>query len=287
MEDIFEAEDSVPADPTPDSLDELSEFFSPLTVDWTRPSLNTRTISKLTAIIDQVARPTKRIRRDHAFHSPSAADREGTSGIDTQQLLRIIKMLERSVFMGEDVDPLAGPTVKLSESNSGGGEDTDNKFSSKNKKSKRAKTPDGRKSRSKSRTPVEPEDVDRREEIEVDHEKVDHDLQLAKEAIIAADACLALLASNQLPKQVCSIRTTPWTQFLSILLAVFRGIDHILPGRGEEPSDQNHISVPRGQHRSSRFVVASIYRLILISTQIQSAKLCSILLAVLPNQKLP
>lgn len=207
IDDIFEAEDSVPAEPTSDSLDELYEFFSRSTTDWSRPILNTRVVSKLTSIVDQIARPTKRIRRDVVSHSPSAADREGLSSVEPQQLLRIIKILERSIISGEDINPFAGPVVKLADGATASvGDDTNGKSPAKGKKGKNVKTPEGRQTRSKSRTPVEPDGMDLGEDKVVDSEKVEHALDLAKESVLAADACLALLGSDQLPKQASPIK---------------------------------------------------------------------------------
>lgn len=204
IDDVFEAEDSVPAEPTSDALDELYEFFSRSTTDWSHPKLNTRAVSKLTSIVDQIARPTKRIRRDVVSHSPSAADKEGLSSIEIQQLLRIIKILERSITVGEDANPFAGPVVKLTEgvAAASAGDESQGKSPAKGKKGKKAKTPEGRQTRSKSRTPVEADAAEEGDEMEVDSEKVEYALDTAKESVLAADACLALLGSDHLPKQV-------------------------------------------------------------------------------------
>ncbi|KAG9020947.1 Sister chromatid cohesion protein 2, partial [Serendipita sp. 407] len=117
LEDIFEAEDTLPADsPAEDS--EAFDFFSKLTTDWSHPRLNTKVMNKLTKIVDQIAQPTKRARRDALFHSPGIPEVDGLASIETSTLSRIIKLLERSVTAGEDVDPFAGPIVRLNGSNS-------------------------------------------------------------------------------------------------------------------------------------------------------------------------
>jgi cohesin loading factor subunit SCC2 len=122
--------------------------------------------------------------------------------------------LERSIIYGEDINPFAGPVVKLTDgAAASAGDDNNSKSPAKGKKGKNIKTPEGRQTRSKSRTPVEPDAMDEDEDKSVDSEKVEHALDLAKESVLAADACLALLGSDQLPKQVGPIDS----QGLSIL----------------------------------------------------------------------
>lgn len=196
IDDIFEAEDSVPADGPAEDSYESTGFFSKMTTDWSRPNLSVEFIARLAKIVDQVAQPKQRARRDALFHSPSVNRSEGLSGVDVQLLSRIIKILERSVVAGEDVEPFPGPTVKLGGLSSADG---NGKSPSKGKKTKRAKTPEGRKTRSKSRTPVDPDDP-----TEVDMSKVERALQLAYESVLAADACFAILSVEQLPKQLYS-----------------------------------------------------------------------------------
>ena len=65
LEDIFEAEDTLPADADLDSLS--TEFFSLLTAEPARPQLHHNMIRKLTKYIGQVARPMKRL-RGHGGH---------------------------------------------------------------------------------------------------------------------------------------------------------------------------------------------------------------------------
>ena len=196
IDDIFEAEDSIPADgPAGDSYDS-GGFFSKTTSDWSRPNLSVEAMARLTKNVDQVAQPTQRARRDALFHSPSVVRSEGLGGVDVQLLSRVIKILERSVVAGEDVEPFSGRMVKLNSISSTEGS---GKSPSKGKKTKRAKTPEGRKTRSKSRTPVGPGDPI---EGDVDMDKVQRALQSAHESVMAADACFAILSVDQLPKQV-------------------------------------------------------------------------------------
>jgi cohesin loading factor subunit SCC2 len=103
LEDVFEAEDSLPADADPESLS--IDFFSPLTVETSRPQLHPNLIRKLSKLISQVARPVKRLRTStgttQALRSPACS----IADIETTTLSRILKILERSVRAGEDLDP--------------------------------------------------------------------------------------------------------------------------------------------------------------------------------------
>lgn len=204
LEDIFEAEDSISPDANTTD-DEISEYFSQLTMDIAHPLLNTNTIAKLTLALSQVARPTKRIRltaRDGNNHLG------GVAGLDPQNLSRVLKLLERSVRVGEDLDPFAGPVAASRP-----------KVPSTPKKPKaRRKTPGSRtRSRSKSDTPqpieedVEGVGADASAKPEPpkselgpgDFEELDKALAMAKESVLAADSCIALLSADKLPKQVC------------------------------------------------------------------------------------
>ncbi|KAG8832210.1 Sister chromatid cohesion protein 2 [Serendipita sp. 399] len=203
LEDIFEAEDTLPADSPVEDMESF-EFFSKLTTDWSHPRLSIKVMNKLTKIVDQIAQPTKRARRDALFHSPGMPEADSLASLEISTLSRIIKLLERSVTAGEDVDPFAGPVVKLS--GSGSAPEATDKSPTKGKKAKRGKSPEGRKTRSKSRTPVDTgvDELGVDGEGNVDLAKVENDLNLARESVLAVDVCLALLSADHLPKQLYS-----------------------------------------------------------------------------------
>lgn len=205
IDDVFEAEDSVPAEP-PDNIEEseLQGYFSKLTDDWSQPILNTRIVIRLTKIIDAIAKPTKRARREALMHSPGQGQHEGLAGVELHQLSRILKILERAVARGEDVDPFSGPVTRLKSTTSGtttGGDA--GKSPAKGKKGRKGKSPEGR--RSKSQTPVEGDNENEMDEgtEEVNWDRVERALGIAREAILSTDACVALLSADRLPKQVC------------------------------------------------------------------------------------
>ena len=128
--------------------------------------------------------------------------------IETQMLSRLLKMLERSVKAGEDLDPFATASFVAQPS---GREGT---------ASPRKKKASGKKAerRSKSQTPREDgEDASMAYEIEegsqgrrerdyemqeTDHGHLTKTLEVARDSVLAADCCIALLASDRLPKQV-------------------------------------------------------------------------------------
>lgn len=202
IEDIFEAEDSIPAEPPTAAESESYDYFSKLTTDWSRPNLSVRSISKFVKLVDNIARPTKRIRLDALSHSPSPGRSEELSNVEFYQLSRVIKILERTVVLGEEVDPFDGPVIKTAGGATGATVAAGASKSPAKGKKKRDKSPaEGRKTRSKSRTPGEQEEGEE-QPGEVDTHKIEHSLRVAKESLLAADACLALLGADQLPKQV-------------------------------------------------------------------------------------
>ncbi|KAG6919647.1 hypothetical protein DXG01_003511 [Tephrocybe rancida] len=200
IDDIFEAEDSLPADV--DLSDLPLDFFSALTtMDTARPLLNSTVIRKLTKHIGHVARPMKRIRAG-VQSTPRGKGR--MNEVDTQVLSRLLKILERNVRAGEDIDPFRyspparQPTASPSKKSP--------KKASRGKKAER---------RSKSKTPGGSEAEDEREEYagagdamadltDSDFERLAKVLEVARDSIVAADCCIALLASDRLTKQLYS-----------------------------------------------------------------------------------
>lgn len=105
LEDIFEAEDALPPDMS--IVDFPPEFFSPLTYDAASPLLVPSVVRKLTNYILKAARPMKHMRQStrDSGHSKPPSKTRGLANIETAQLSRILRMLERTVKAGEDLDP--------------------------------------------------------------------------------------------------------------------------------------------------------------------------------------
>ncbi|KAF8889236.1 hypothetical protein CPB85DRAFT_1441418 [Mucidula mucida] len=192
LSDIFEAEDSIPVDVDLTDLDD--RYWSHSTIDCSRPQLHPNMIRKLSKYIGYVSRPTKRVRQ-----GVTGSPRKSRIGqVETASLSRIMKVLERSVKLGEDVDPfvwahLAPPSARKNLS-----------------PKKQART----RKRSKSKTPGEADEeategqddmvVDKREPSSVDFEKVALQIEHNRAAILAAECCITLLGSDRLPKQLYS-----------------------------------------------------------------------------------
>ncbi|KAG8956027.1 Sister chromatid cohesion protein 2 [Tulasnella sp. 424] len=197
LEDIFEAEDSV--DPENLSADQLGHFFSRLTLDFNQPLLNTAIIAKLTKAISQVSRPTKRVRlmvRDGNLGTPGVI---GLAELEANTLSRMLKLLGRSVKLGEDLDPFAGPPASISVD-----APADTAKGKKKSSAKGKAKPDsgGDRARSRSKTPADGGDAGVNEVSEGDMQNLERTLQVAKESALAADGCLALLCADKLPKQL-------------------------------------------------------------------------------------
>ncbi|KAJ7164731.1 hypothetical protein C8R43DRAFT_1061973 [Mycena crocata] len=199
LEDIFEAEDSLPPDVDLTSLP--AEFFSKqTTVDCSRPLLQLALVRKLTKYISQVVHPAKRIRQTGS--TPRKRDKDKTLGdVDTSVLSRILKILERSVKAGEDLDPFAGPSAAVPGSAP----------PSPRKPAKKPKTK--RRSKSQSGDEAEPEamEVDSVPPLppvvvltDLDHAKFARALESARDSIYAAECCFALLGGGRLTKQLYS-----------------------------------------------------------------------------------
>jgi cohesin loading factor subunit SCC2 len=199
LEDIFEAEDTLPADAGQDTLP--ADFFSPLTSDTSRPQLHPNLIRKLSKLISQVARPMKRLRSSTASTlSPNVSGPCSIAEVETTIHSRILKMLERSVRAGEDLDPFKAdkaPEIRAS--------------ASPNKKSKVSKKPTSDSQvqshplgGDEPQADVNADAAEPPSVTDADLDALAHTLEVARDSILAADCCLALLGADRLPKQVYS-----------------------------------------------------------------------------------
>lgn len=203
IECIFEAEDAVPPDTDVSNLSR--DWFSIYTVDCTRPQLSTATIRKLIKLTSQIARPSKRVRL--ARDTPRKP-RVGTlSEMEMPMLSRLLKILERSVKIGEDIDPFSSAKVdrKASPTKSptkpgAKSSKTASKFS-KNAKGKGKELSAGDATEGQQDVAMETEEQEQ-ELTYQDFQKLEKLLEIAHESVLAADCCVALLAADKLPKQV-------------------------------------------------------------------------------------
>jgi cohesin loading factor subunit SCC2 len=126
--------------------------------------------------------------------------------VDTQVLSRLLKVLDRSVKTGEDLDPFKYVTPP-----------TGPPKSSPRKKVAKAKKQDASQpqpakegsddiaDQDTDRKSAEEEDREPEKELDrTDYEQLARSLNIARESILAADCCIALLGSDRLTKQVRS-----------------------------------------------------------------------------------
>ncbi|KAJ7211043.1 hypothetical protein B0H12DRAFT_389308 [Mycena haematopus] len=197
IEEIFDAEDALPPDVDLTSLP--AEYFSPATtVDCARPLLQPSVVRKLTKYIVQIVHPGKRVRHTATGNTPRAKDKTKTLGdVETGVLLRILKFLERSVKAGEDLDPFAGPVAAAP----GSAPSSPKKLSKKAKGKRRSKSQSGDEAEA-GEMEVDPAGAVALTDLH--HAKLARAVEMARDSIIAADCCLALLGAGRLTKQLYS-----------------------------------------------------------------------------------
>lgn len=225
LTDIFEAEDSIGADIDVAELD--TAFFSTSSTEACRPHLHPNMIRKLSKYIGYVCRPGKRARG-----VTSTPRRARIGEVDTGSLSRILKILERSVKQGEDLDPFNWNHPHVTTA----------------RKSVSPKKQRVRK-RSKSKTPVDDgeeaqegeDDVsDRREPTALDLEKVTTQMERARDSMLAAECCITVLGADRLPKQVRLFQLSPLL-LLNRCPALFGRTYHVLSERCEERTEPGHL----------------------------------------------
>lgn len=169
-----------------------------MTIDGSSPLLNPNVIRKLAKYIGQVTRPTKRIRlsvREGVTGSGGTPRGKGMMAeVDTAILSRVLKILDRSVRTGEDLDPFHYAADR-------------NASPRKPKKvAKRTKAKDGEGDEDhepeKGGLPADEPPPPSQEVTEADLDHLTKILEIAKDSVLAADCCIALLGSDRLTKQV-------------------------------------------------------------------------------------
>ncbi|TFK52693.1 hypothetical protein OE88DRAFT_1628274 [Heliocybe sulcata] len=210
FDDVFEAEDTLPPDASAQDLP--TEFFSGLTTEGSQPLLHPSLIRKLTKYIGKVARPNKRLRLSaREANGGTPRGKGGVAELEVPTLSRVLKMLERNVKAGEDLEPFGNFAPS-----------SDRKTASPSKSkvlkkglkgSKKMGAPDSQASTERSSAAgaddaaesVTGQSVQENQEvIEADLDQLTSILETARDSILAADCCIALLASDRLPKQLYS-----------------------------------------------------------------------------------
>lgn len=196
IEDIFEAEDSLAVDIQ--TVDLPKEFFSSLTIDCNRPQLQHNLIRKLTKYISQLAYPSRRSRRAArevgTNNCSGSKSRETLSDIESTVLLRVMKILERSIKLGENLDPfhtLVPRTAMLSSPVKEG--------------QKQPTLRDDHELEVDSHSP--PREMSDQRLTESELHNLSTQLEIARDSILAAECCIALLSGEGLTKQVSTMTT--------------------------------------------------------------------------------
>lgn len=221
MEDVFEAEDTVPIEgpshPQTQTQTQHSNspfrFFSPLTDDWGHPRLHPRVMRKLVKMLEQLAKRRR---------SKKASE---LANVDAHLLRRLLKLLQRSVKAGEDLSVFVGPMVPRGDVAGASAGKTKGTPAKKSKKAK-GKEPNQNqdqdqnqeRERSKSKTPMAIGEEEYESPTSVDWDKLESVLQIALDSVLAADGCIALLGSDDLSKQV-SHPSAMLRNLLSLLLS--------------------------------------------------------------------
>jgi cohesin loading factor subunit SCC2 len=178
-----------------------SEFFSSVAIDDDRPLLHPTVIRKLTKYIGQVARPTKRIKSSVHDSTPGSVGSPRGKGriaaVDTATLSRMFKILERSVKAGEVLDPFT--TTSVDKKVTAARKSSTFKRSTKLEKTCMSQSPKGM----ECDPGIIGEDSATPELTDVDLGVLAESLDVARDSILAADCCIALLGSDGLTKQVC------------------------------------------------------------------------------------
>ncbi|KAI0078215.1 ARM repeat-containing protein [Panus rudis PR-1116 ss-1] len=263
LEDIFEAEDSLAPDMAVQDLP--TDFFSPHTSDCSQPLLSFSMMRKLLGYLAKVARPNKRLRfsaRDQISGVTATPKSRGRiTDIDSADLSRTLRVLERSVKFAEELDPF--------NTNSAFHDGETKPSSSKSTKKKADQK------RSKSTTP-KPSDTDGDVDVQmgdaasdgdaIDFDTVSVSLEIAKEGVLAAECCIALLASDRLPKQlyseelISSCLSTIKNQLSRVIYPFVEASADIF---GNTPPILQHlVRAPSSEHDSHRRQVTEIFNTI-------------------------
>jgi cohesin loading factor subunit SCC2 len=168
FEDLFEAEDTISPDSPLTALN--SDFFSSHTSSTSEPLLNSAQLGKATKLFSHLTRSS-------TMHSSSGTSprRGRVKDMDSNTLSRFLKIVERSIKAGEDIEPLKFIDVA---------------------KDKSSELSEGKKTSKKlSRL----EDT---YEADINLDALKDELEVSRDSVLAAETVLAVLTSDRLPKEV-------------------------------------------------------------------------------------
>lgn len=223
LEDIFEADDSVPDQDAMVEMQQGQAFAAPADnyFQLLRTTLNSDSGPGIAALKPAAVRKLLKLVRQCSQSVTDVSPSKGAEGdvptrladINEQELGRLFRILERSIKLAEHLDPFPASSAnaaRLGKSSSKGAKarkskSSKGKISESPEKSPRAETPsvldenrfadDDERERSASAVA---------EDGQQELEDVGHRLGVAAESVLAAECCLAIMAGDQLPKPMLS-----------------------------------------------------------------------------------
>ncbi|KAJ7060846.1 hypothetical protein C8F01DRAFT_1290814, partial [Mycena amicta] len=195
LEYVFEAEDQLMPDTDIDLL-QADSFSLQTTTDSNHLLLNPALIRKLTKYIAQVAQPGKRLRHTAAVGNTPRAQEKSLGDVGTPTLSRLLKLLERSVKAGEDIDPFSGPPALPP----GSAQSSPKKPAKRTKGKRRSKSVSGDEAEPET-TPVDNALAGLTDEAKA---KLSRVLELARDSMLATECCLMLSSAGRVTKQLYS-----------------------------------------------------------------------------------
>ncbi|KAL1743690.1 sister chromatid cohesion C-terminus-domain-containing protein [Schizophyllum fasciatum] len=211
LEDVFEAEDALPADFTPPGLSSPAHGHEHATSGYPahifaayappgearHPALSYAFMrGRLSKALVHVARPRRNVRVGGGGESPVKRTGGRIGDLDMQVLARLLRILQRSVRMGLDTDPFA--------SVGGIASSVEPRSPSKKAHGKRRADPGA------EEMDVDEGDADAKKAkavatvTEEELDKLLGELEIARDSAEAADCVLAVLSGDRLPKQMYS-----------------------------------------------------------------------------------
>lgn len=186
--------------PDADPKDLPEEFFSRHTTDCAHPLLNAKVVQKLMKYVSKCARPAGRS-RSFTREDATTGVKGRMADVETATLTRLLKILERSVRVGHDIDPFDTSSIPPADSVHG----------SPKKRAWKDSHPRGETPKSFDDQAADPSDgaSDLGDQPSVDVAALEKSLDAARDSILAANCCISLLSSDRLPKQVSGLAFSP------------------------------------------------------------------------------
>ncbi|KAF8333610.1 uncharacterized protein EI90DRAFT_2994571 [Cantharellus anzutake] len=232
LEEIFEAEDSLPLDADKDHRlsPAVAAHFSHLMTSFSEPLLHSNSMQRLVYLLNQLAHPSKRSRVHQHSSQARSEPIVRLSQVDAASLQRLLRMLGRTVELGSGEQREFAPfDWKPLENSAATTQKTPQKSPKKRKKEQtiassngKNTNDNGRSSRSRSRSRSKTREPDKQlggDNVSIPDSKLqgvpdilpideaakfDRELDIASECALAVECCLSLLTADALPKQVYS-----------------------------------------------------------------------------------